>query len=119
MAGDSSDEDGLFYDEDYETETGDYEVQDDDDGKRWRHCRMYTHRTKQNKVLWYGKDEYEGIGEKYKWDRKGALMDGDGQVSSALLPSHTHTPTHPREGPSIQPRIITSPIRAGVGRVVC
>ena len=61
MAGTAEAELSSGFDDDEYQESGDFEVQDADG--TWRYCRMYTHKKKREKVLYYGGDEYEGIGE--------------------------------------------------------
>ena len=51
----------------------------DIDGNTWRAVSLFVHKEKKNIVLWFGEEEFEGLGKGYRW-RNDQLMDGDGDV---------------------------------------
>jgi hypothetical protein len=68
---------GEFCDADYTCSEDNVEVQGDDG--TWHHVTLYRHAKDGNVVLFYGDDEYEGIGGEYSY-QNGVLKGSDGMV---------------------------------------
>ena len=74
----------------------------------WRQATVYTHLATGNLVLWFGGDDYEGIGGSYCWSRGGAgCRAGDGQPRGPRLLDS--------DGDSIVTRARTPPCVSGDG----
>jgi hypothetical protein len=55
---------------------GSIEVQEED--KRWRPAEIFKHKRKHYAVVYFGKQEYEGLDGSYQLNAHGKLVDGDG-----------------------------------------
>ena len=80
----------VFIAGDYTVKRSDLQVQDPSDPRRWNTATLFVHRRLKTAVLWYGGEEYEGMGRGYQWedhggsrrssDTGGRLYDGGGGV---------------------------------------
>jgi hypothetical protein len=62
------------------------EVLDEADGVRpraWRHATIFRHKSRMNDVLWFGDDDFEGLGGTYRWEGTSrTLVDSDGMKTT-------------------------------------
>ena len=72
------------------------EVVDEPDGdtpRVWRHATIFGHKTKSNDVLWFGGDDYEGIGGECRWESTSQkLLDSDGTETRSHKAKNSNRP---------------------------
>ena len=60
-----------------------------DDGGVWRDCTVFQNKASRGFVIWFGGEEYEGLGGTYKFD-DGVLKDDDGVVMKSRESGHVN-----------------------------